>query len=225
MLSGTMKGAGDRASDPVVALAEQQHALRMAQQQRKVAKRKEERLRVSERKAVEERAVLEEERTVLAAEAEAQAKELKRMRAQYEKRMRALQQDMNDLEEEFAMQRESLMNQVREQEKEVKLLEQVIDTFISPAQMAKIWERAVWDEESGSWALPQFSARPGVHARARGADGSAVGDAGADSASVRGCSGARSHSPVPCRTPRPPPHAPRPSSTHEHVVFACVRVH
>jgi hypothetical protein len=59
------------------------------------------------------------------------------------------------------------MSQVREQAKEAKLLEALVGLFLHPKEVAKVWERAVWNEEEESWQLPRVRPRHGFAVRTR----------------------------------------------------------
>ena len=77
----------------------------------------------------------------------------------YANKIASLQQELQDTKEEFDRHREVLMNTVREQTKETKLLEQLIALFLPSTELGKVWERAVWDEEAEEWTLPTIKPR------------------------------------------------------------------
>jgi hypothetical protein len=94
---------------------------------------------------------------------------VKKVKAKYSGRVDALKREILDLQDEHAQQRESLMATVREQAKEAKLLEALVSLFLSPREVSKVWERAVWNEETEEWTLPRVKPREGVAMRAKAA--------------------------------------------------------
>lgn len=166
------KGGGEGEEDPDVVLAKQQHEYRRAQLKMKSQKKKEARLKAKQKQAEEEKEAMEAEMKNIASEAEAQSKAAKKLKSRYEKRIKSLQKDLQEAEEEWMNEKEGLTNTLKEQEKEIKLLEQVCSLFLKPPDMAKIWEKAVWNEETEEWTLPQVALK-----NARGARASYIGDA------------------------------------------------
>eukprot|EP01138_Halocafeteria_seosinensis_P006256 gb/GECG01006397.1/.p1 GENE.gb/GECG01006397.1/~~gb/GECG01006397.1/.p1 ORF type:complete len:893 (+),score=173.61 gb/GECG01006397.1/:1-2679(+) len=162
------KGGGEGDEDPEVVVARQQHEYRRAQLKMKSQKKKEARLRAKQKQAEEEKEALETEMKNIASEAEQQSKAAKKLKSKYEKRIKQLQQELQEGEEEWVNEREGLTNTLKEQEKEIKLLEQVCSLFLKPPEMAKIWERAVWNEEAEEWTLPQIALKAARNPRNSG---------------------------------------------------------
>lgn len=151
----------DGSDDPEVILARQQHDYRKAQLRLKQQKKREAKVRAEREQALEEKKELEEDLKSKTEEAETKIKAMKRVKAKYQKKLEELKSEMADQQEEWQRQREMLMNTVREQNKETKLLEQLVAVFLPPKQMGKVWERAVWNEETEEWQLPRIKPRPG----------------------------------------------------------------
>jgi len=92
---------------------------------------------------------------------------LRKARVKYGAKADSLRREILDLQDEYAQQRESLMSTVREQNKESKLLEALVSLFLSPLEVSKVWERAVWSEETEEWTIPRVKPRPGMTVRAK----------------------------------------------------------
>jgi hypothetical protein len=67
--------------------------------------------------------------------------------------------EIQDLEEEFQTERESLLNTIREQGRDIALLEQLVECFLPPAELSKVWEQAVWEADKARWKLPKIRPR------------------------------------------------------------------
>lgn len=90
---------------------------------------------------------------------------VKRVRGRYLGRIHSLQAQLGEQAEEWSQQRESMASTIREQAKEAKLLEALVSLFLSPSEMGKVWERAMWSEESEEWTLPRIKPRQGWRVR------------------------------------------------------------
>lgn len=65
-------------------------------------------------------------------------------------------EEIEDLTVEFERERETLLETIREQNREMKLWEQVAELLLPPRSISKIWEKAVWDEDLEEWKLPRI---------------------------------------------------------------------
>lgn len=61
--------------------------------------------------------------------------------------------------QEAAQEKEQLLDAIREQNREVRLFEQLANMFLTPSELGKVWERAEWDEDRDVWLLPRIRPR------------------------------------------------------------------
>jgi len=60
------------------------------------------------------------------------------------------------LNSEFERERESFLETIREQNREMMLWEQVVRLLLPAKTITKIVEKAVWDDDLDEWRLPQI---------------------------------------------------------------------
>ncbi|KAA0165709.1 hypothetical protein FNF27_06629 [Cafeteria roenbergensis] len=142
--------------------ARQREAARRAKHKARVARKREARAKAEAAKAELERAAAEEEKLALS-EANAAATDLiHKLKAKHAAEVKRLRREVRDAEWELNSTRETMMAQIREQDKEQKLLEQLVAIFLSPDELSKVFERATWSEEDASWGLPAIAYKPGA---------------------------------------------------------------
>ncbi|KAL7690530.1 putative kinesin-like protein [Plasmopara halstedii] len=90
--------------------------------------------------------------------AAARKKELK-----YKSKLKCTRQEIADLFREFEQERKTMLDTIREQTKEAKLLKQLVDLFLPQLELVKVWERSVWSEERDEWNLPKIKPRSDFH--------------------------------------------------------------
>lgn len=83
----------------------------------------------------------------------------KKKEAKYKVKLEQARQEIVDVNNEFERERENLLDTIREQTKETKLLEQLAEIFLPQNELVKVWERAVWIEEREEWQLPKLKPR------------------------------------------------------------------
>lgn len=66
-------------------------------------------------------------------------------------RKKETEQEIQDLQQEFQLEREDMLETIRELHKQVKLVSLTIDQFIPMEHYQQIYERAQWDESSDEW--------------------------------------------------------------------------
>jgi len=139
-----------------VSEARKQREIRKAQMQLKLQKRKEAELKVAKDKAEEEKRIIEEECKNAQGVAEAKQKALRGLKKAMIAKMDKVREEMRDLEQEFQEEREGLLETIREQTREIKRYEQVIELLLPASEIRKIYEKSVWDEDAGEWSLPNL---------------------------------------------------------------------
>jgi hypothetical protein len=81
-------------------------------------------------------------------------KKLNKLKKKYEKRIQSLKQENDDIRDEFNYQRQQLQDALTEQEKDLKLFEQICQALLPEKDLKKIIDRAKWDEDDDCWILP-----------------------------------------------------------------------
>lgn len=160
--SRNVQDSGDvepSAIDSEVTLLRQQVEYRRAQIKLKEKAKKEAR-HEAERKAMAiEKQQMEEELKTAQETAQAVLVSAKKKESKYRSKVEAMRQEIADLNNEFERERENLLDTIREQTKESKLLEQLVELFLPQNELVKVWERAVWNDEREEWTLPKLKPR------------------------------------------------------------------
>ena len=81
---------------------------------------------------------------------------VQKVKRKYEKKLANAREEIEDLTEEFERDRIDLLDMIRDQNRELKLWEQVISQVFSTKEIRKIWEKSEWDEENEEWILPRL---------------------------------------------------------------------
>jgi kinesin family protein 3/17 len=76
-----------------------------------------------------------------------------------EKKLADARAEIDDLANEAQQERQQLLESIRDQNREMKLLEQVLGMLLPSKEMAKIWERSSYDAEADEWIVPAIKAR------------------------------------------------------------------
>lgn len=86
-------------------------------------------------------------------------KRLSKMKKKYDKKLVAIRSENEELREEFAYQRLNLMETIKEQEKDMKLFEQICRSLLTEKDFKKMVEKSRWNEEEDEWILPYVKRR------------------------------------------------------------------
>jgi len=144
--------------------AKKEREIRKAQAKLKQQQRKEAELLVAKERAEEEKRVIEEECKNAHGVAETKEKALKALKKSMTGKIDKVKGEMRELEHEFQEERESLLETIREQSRELKRLDQVVDLFLPFTERSKMWELSIWNEEEEEWRLPKLKPRSGIQA-------------------------------------------------------------
>uniref|UniRef100_H3G7G7 Kinesin-like protein n=1 Tax=Phytophthora ramorum TaxID=164328 RepID=H3G7G7_PHYRM len=151
--SSSTRGSVGGDADSEVALLKQQVEYRRAQiKLREKAKKQAKNEAVRRALELEKQHVEEELKTAQEA-AQASLAAARKKETKYRAKLEATRQEIADLNSEFERERENLLDTIREQTKEAKLLEQLVELFLPQNELVKVWERAVWSEEREEWNL------------------------------------------------------------------------
>ncbi|KAL4171559.1 hypothetical protein KRP22_009651 [Phytophthora ramorum] len=161
--SSSTRGSVGGDADSEVALLKQQVEYRRAQiKLREKAKKQAKNEAVRRALELEKQHVEEELKTAQEA-AQASLAAARKKETKYRAKLEATRQEIADLNSEFERERENLLDTIREQTKEAKLLEQLVELFLPQNELVKVWERAVWSEEREEWNLPKLRPRSDFH--------------------------------------------------------------
>lgn len=126
--------------------AKQEEELRRAQVELEERKRQEEALA---RELEEANLMIEEQYASMAEEVEVKTRKLKKVWH----KLQASQAELRDATEEFAREREDMLDTIRELNKQLKLKSLLLEGFVPPHEVERLEARAVWDEEADEWSL------------------------------------------------------------------------
>lgn len=145
--------------DSEVALLKQQVEYRRAQIKLKEKAKKEAQSEAARKALAIEKLQVEEELKTAQEAAQANLAAAKKKESKYRAKLDAARQEIVDLNNEFERERENLLDTIREQTKETKLMEQLVELFLPQNELVKVWERAVWVDEREEWSLPKLKPR------------------------------------------------------------------
>ena len=158
LLDKKVQGEGDRAGDAGVAAAAAEAATKATEHEQAVRRRREAKLKAKQRRLKEEAAALQAEVGSMQQAAAGQEAMLAAMAARHERAMAA---QARDLRAEAARDKDIIMTQLLERDREAKLFEQIVEAILPPSEMAKLWERAQYNEDSERWTIPVGAIRAG----------------------------------------------------------------
>lgn len=128
---------------------QQETELRKAEQDVEEKKREEARMKEALEAQVDEKLNLEEKYS----SAEDQVTKMTSKLEKLWQRHKNTQQEIHDLQKEFQIEREDMLETIRDLRKEVKLESITIDSFIPEEQYQQIRERAHYDESTDEWVI------------------------------------------------------------------------
>ncbi|GMF11946.1 unnamed protein product [Phytophthora lilii] len=158
---GSVGGGND--GDSEVALLKQQVEYRRAQIKLREKAKKQAKNEAMRRALELEKQQVEEELKTAQEVAQANLAAARKKEAKYKAKLEATRQEIADLNSEFERERENMLDTIREQTKEAKLLEQLVELFLPQNELVKVWERALWSEEREEWNLPKLKPRSDFH--------------------------------------------------------------
>ncbi|KAE8892655.1 hypothetical protein PF005_g24812 [Phytophthora fragariae] len=150
-------------ADSEVTLLKQQVEYRRAQIKLREKPKKQAKNEAMRRALELEKQQVEEELKTAQEAAQASLAAARKKEAKYKAKLEAARQEIADLNSEFERERENMLDTIREQTKEAKLLEQLVELFLPQNELVKVWERAVWSEEREEWNLPKLKPRSDFH--------------------------------------------------------------
>nr|CCA17586.1 kinesinlike protein putative [Albugo laibachii Nc14] len=145
--------------DPEIALLKQQVEHRRAQIKLKQRLKKEQHYQAAQRTLMIEKQQVQEELQSTKEAAQAQIVSTRKRQQKYKAKLEVARQEVSDLNREFERERQNLLDTIREQAKESKLLEQLASLFFHNTELNKLYERAIWNEDKENWTLPKLKPR------------------------------------------------------------------
>ncbi|RHY28026.1 hypothetical protein DYB32_006324 [Aphanomyces invadans] len=130
--------------DAEVAILKQQIKLKMK-------KKKEMQLEIAQQALQAEKQSVEEELKTAQEQAQVNNAAYKKKQSKYKAKLEAAKEEVADLHKEFARERESLMDTIHQQTREVKLMEQLVELFLPHNELIKVWEKAVWNDDKDEY--------------------------------------------------------------------------
>lgn len=94
-------------------------------------------------------AAAEEKFSSIQEEAAAKTKKLKKLWSRYEQ----AKSEVKDLQGEFQQEKEDLLDTIRDQDRQIKLLALIVANFVPPEERNKVEKRARWEEDLNEWLV------------------------------------------------------------------------
>eukprot|EP00277_Geminigera_cryophila_P008226 CAMPEP_0179417520 /NCGR_PEP_ID=MMETSP0799-20121207/7412_1 /TAXON_ID=46947 /ORGANISM="Geminigera cryophila, Strain CCMP2564" /LENGTH=722 /DNA_ID=CAMNT_0021190537 /DNA_START=61 /DNA_END=2229 /DNA_ORIENTATION=- len=98
-------------------------------------------------------AAAEEKFSSVQDEATVKTKKLKKLWSRYEE----TKGEVHELQKEFQQEKEDLLDTIREQDRQLKLLNLIVTNFVPPEEKRKIERRCRYDEDASEWKVEQAS--------------------------------------------------------------------
>jgi len=132
--------------------AKQEAELRRAQIE--LEERKQDELRMARELAQKEEQALaiEEQYSTLQEEVDIKTKKLKKLWTKFQQ----AEQELKDMREEFAQDKEDLLDNLRNADRQLKLKNLVLQNFVPIEEMQRMEARAVWNDEEETWLIPRL---------------------------------------------------------------------
>jgi len=158
--------------------ARQRKEKRKAQQKLKEKAKKEKQAKLEAQRVKEEKEDIEEELSKVVEENQntvndlktamkEQQKKISHLKKKMEKKIKENAFEMEDMHLEFDRERSALLETIREQNRELKLWEQVVGLFLPPKAVNRIWEKATWDDDIEAWRLPKIKTSNKEHSSSK----------------------------------------------------------
>ncbi|KAL2913031.1 hypothetical protein HK105_207486 [Polyrhizophydium stewartii] len=128
---------------------EQERKLQEAHGQLVEQQRRERELQQQLNQKQEAQLQLEESYASLQEEVDVKTKKLKKLWS----KLQEIKSEINDVKDEFRIEREDLLDTIRELSRELSLKMAVIENFVPPEERVKVEKRAKYDEEKDDWVL------------------------------------------------------------------------
>ena len=113
----------------------------------------EEKMKKEMEEYMEEKVALEEQYKSIEEEADIKTKKLKKL---WDK-LKLANSEIKDLQAEFQREREDYLFTIRQLEKDIKLKEKILTGYIPDDYLARIEQKAVWDEETEELTIPNLN--------------------------------------------------------------------
>ena len=144
---------GGKAADQA---AKQEASLRKAEQEL-VAKNEKELVLARVMAEKEEAAMILESRySSLSEEAAQKTNKLRKLWAKYQDNKARSEMEIKDLRNDFQSDRDDLLQNLRELNKELKLKEMIVANFIPPQYSKQLNDGAIWEDDKEEWLLPKL---------------------------------------------------------------------
>ncbi|RHY47593.1 hypothetical protein DYB34_010443 [Aphanomyces astaci] len=154
---------GGAAVDAEVAILKQQVEFRRAQIKLKMKKKKEAQYEIAQEALQAEKQSVEEELKNAQEQVQVNIAAYKKKQSKYKAKLEAAKEEMADMHKEFERERDSLMDTIHQQTREVKLMEQLVELFLPQNELIKVWEKAVWLDDKEEYKIDSISSRGEDH--------------------------------------------------------------
>ena len=130
-------------------VAGQENQLRALAREVDEKRKKERQLDIKVAELTEAQLIAEEHYSSIQDEVEMKTRKLQKLWANYKEAKR----DVEDLQSEFQVEREDMLDSIRELTRQLKLKSLIIDSFVPPQYAQAILRKSYWDEETENWVI------------------------------------------------------------------------
>lgn len=99
-----------------------------------------------------EKQTIEEEMKTAQETADATVKSYKKKAIKLKNKLREAKEEI----EEYRREKDGLLDALRDSTMDLKLMEQLVELFLPPNEINRVWEKAEWIEEEEKWKLPKL---------------------------------------------------------------------
>eukprot|EP00604_Paraphysomonas_vestita_P002752 CAMPEP_0174820372 /NCGR_PEP_ID=MMETSP1107-20130205/4163_1 /TAXON_ID=36770 /ORGANISM="Paraphysomonas vestita, Strain GFlagA" /LENGTH=1055 /DNA_ID=CAMNT_0016035579 /DNA_START=57 /DNA_END=3224 /DNA_ORIENTATION=- len=136
---------------------QEQHDAEMRLNERKAkAKKKEEARKKAENDRLEKdtKDIDGELQQAIGSSDETVEKKIAKIKKKFEKKLNAARSEIDDLHEEFELEREEMLENIREANKEAELFKQICLSLLEERKLQQIIDKCQYDESNAEWILP-----------------------------------------------------------------------
>eukprot|EP01029_Cantina_marsupialis_P004566 TRINITY_DN1463_c1_g3_i1.p1 TRINITY_DN1463_c1_g3~~TRINITY_DN1463_c1_g3_i1.p1 ORF type:complete len:1366 (+),score=478.60 TRINITY_DN1463_c1_g3_i1:113-4210(+) len=149
-------GSKNSDTDPEVLLAQQQASYRRAQYRLKQRKKAENRAKAKKEEMQRNQELLAANLQGMQDQVAEKDEMIEKMKLQHESTMHSMEEEIEDLQTEFENERSAFLDTIREQNRQMRLFEQLVNLFLTSKQLRRVFEKSVWDEDIEEWKLPKI---------------------------------------------------------------------
>ncbi len=96
-----------------------------------------------------------------AEDAEALEAKVRAIRKKANKQIKVKQRELDDYREEFYIEKENLLDEIRQQNRDMRLFEMICQSLLGEKEFKRALEKSKWDEDEQEWEIPYLKSKAG----------------------------------------------------------------